>query len=134
VLFSGDLGNAGRPLLRGPVTPLRSDVVVMETTYGNRLHKPLRPSVDELYEGVTDSLKRRGNVIILTFALERAQELLYYLREGIEQGRLTRSIQMFLDSPMAISAAEIFERHAECYEPHSSFTAKKTSCAASPHR
>jgi len=117
VLFSGDLGNAGRPLLRDPVTPPASDVVVMETTYGNRLHKPLPPSVDELYEAVTDSFKRGGNVIIPTFALERAQELLYYLREGIEQGRLTRSLQVFLDSPMAISATEIFERHPECYEP-----------------
>ena len=117
VLFSGDLGNAGRPLLRDPATPPRTDVVVMETTYGNRLHKPLGPSVEELYEAITDGFTRGGNVIIPTFALERAQELLYYLREGIEQSRLIRSMQVFLDSPMAISATEIFERHPECYEP-----------------
>jgi metallo-beta-lactamase family protein len=117
VLFSGDLGNAGRPLLRDAVTPPQTDVVVIETTYGNRLHKPLEPSVEELYEAVTDSFRRGGNVIIPTFALERAQELLYFLREGIEQSRLTRSVQVFLDSPMAISATEIFERHPECYEP-----------------
>ena len=117
VLFSGDLGNAGRPLLRDPVTPPRTDVVVMETTYGDRLHKPLGPSVEELYEAITDSFTRGGNVVIPTFALERAQELLYYLHEGIEQNRVTRSIQVFLDSPMAISATEIFERHSECYEP-----------------
>ncbi len=117
VLFSGDLGNSGRPLLRDPATPPRTDVVVMETTYGNRLHKPLAPSVDELYEAITDNLRRGGNVVIPTFALERAQELLYYLRVGIEQGRLSRSLQVFLDSPMAISATEIFERHPECYEP-----------------
>ncbi len=117
VLFSGDLGNAGRPLLRDPATPPRADVVVMETTYGNRLHKPLAPSVEELYEAVSDSFRRGGNVVIPTFALERAQELLYYLREGIERRRLTRSVQVFLDSPMAISATEIFERHPECYEP-----------------
>ena len=117
VLFSGDLGNAGRPLLRDPVSPPRTDVVVMETTYGNRLHKPLEQSVEELYEAITDSFQRGGNVVIPTFALERAQELLYYLREGIEQNRLTRSIQVFLDSPMAISATEIFEHHPECYEP-----------------
>jgi metallo-beta-lactamase family protein len=116
VLFSGDLGNAGRPLLRDPATPPRADDVVMETTYGDRRHKALRPSVEELYEAVTDSFMRGGNVIIPTFALERAQELLYYLREGVEQGRLTRSIQVFLDSPMAISATEIFERHPECYD------------------
>jgi metallo-beta-lactamase family protein len=117
VLLSGDLGNPGRPLLRGPAIPPQTDVVVMETTYGNRLQKPLGPSVEELYEAVTDSFRRGGNVIVPTFALERAQELLYYLREGIEQGRLLRSVQVFLDSPMAISATEIFERHPECYEP-----------------
>lgn len=117
VLFSGDLGNAGRPLLRDPTSPAPADVVVMETTYGDRLHKPLPPSVEELYDAVADSFRRGGNAIIPTFALERAQELLYYLREGVERGRLTRSIQVFLDSPMAISATEIFSRHPECYDP-----------------
>jgi metallo-beta-lactamase family protein len=116
VLFSGDLGNAERPLLRSPATPPKADVVVMETTYGDRLHKALAPSVEEFYDAVSDSFKRGGNVIIPTFALERAQELLFYLREGVQQGRLPRSIQVFLDSPMAISATEIFERHPECYE------------------
>jgi metallo-beta-lactamase family protein len=117
VLFSGDLGNAGRPLLRDPVVPAKTDIVVMETTYGDRLHKALQPSIEELYEAICDCFKRGGNVIIPTFALERAQELLYFLREGVEQGRLTRSTQVYLDSPMAISATEIFGRHPECYEP-----------------
>jgi metallo-beta-lactamase family protein len=117
VLFSGDLGNAGRHLLRNPVTPDKADVVVMETTYGDRLHKSLVPSVEELYEAVNDTFERGGNIIIPTFALERAQELLYYLREGVEQNHLPRTTQVFLDSPMAISATEIFERHPECYEP-----------------
>lgn len=116
-LFSGDLGNSGRPLLRDPAPPPRADVVVMETTYGDRLHKPLQPSVEEFYETITDTFRRGGNVVIPTFALERAQELLYFLREGVEKNRLPRAIQVFLDSPMAISATEIFERHPECYEP-----------------
>ena len=59
-------------------------------------------------------------MIIPTFALERAQELLFYLREGIEQGRIARSTQVFLDSPMAISATEIFQRHRECYDEEAS--------------
>jgi metallo-beta-lactamase family protein len=118
VLFSGDIGNSGRPLLRTPATPGHADVVVMETTYGDRLHKKLQPSVDELYDAIADTLKRGGNVIIPTFALERAQELLFYLREGVESSRLPGSLQVFLDSPMAISVTEIFERHSECYEPH----------------
>ena len=117
VLFSGDLGNTGRPLLRDPVTPPRADVVVMETTYGDRLHKPFKPSVEEFYEAVADTFRRGGNVVIPTFALERAQEILYFLREGIEQGKLPHTTQAFLDSPMAISATEIFEHHPECYEP-----------------
>jgi metallo-beta-lactamase family protein len=116
VLFSGDIGNSGRPLLRDPTPPPRADVVVMESTYGDRRHKPLPPSVDELYGAINDAFARGGNVIIPTFALERAQELLYYLREGTEKGVLSRSIQVFLDSPMAISATEIFQRHPECYD------------------
>jgi len=116
LLFSGDLGNAERPFLRSPVRPPAADLVVMETTYGDRLHKKLAPSVTELYETLNTAFARRGNVIIPTFALERAQELLFYLREGVEQGILPASMQVFLDSPMAISATRIFEKHPECYE------------------
>lgn len=115
--FSGDLGNSGRPLLRDPVPPPRVDAIVMETTYGDRLHKSLQSSVEELYQAIEDTFRRGGNVIIPTFALERAQELLYYLREAVENGRLSKSMQVFLDSPMAISATEIFSRHPECFDP-----------------
>ncbi len=117
VLFSGDLGNAGRLLLRSPSKPPHAENVVMETTYGDRLHKPLGPSIEEFYGAITETFKRGGNVIIPTFALERAQELLYFLNQGIAQGRLTKSMQVYLDSPMAISATEIFRRHPECFEP-----------------
>ncbi|WP_213736937.1 MBL fold metallo-hydrolase [Bradyrhizobium sp. dw_411] len=117
VLFSGDLGNAGRLLLRSPAAPPRADNVVMETTYGDRLHKPLGPSIDELFEAITENFKRGGNVIIPTFAVERAQELLYFLSDGIKKGKLAKSTQVFLDSPMAISATEIFRHHPECLEP-----------------
>jgi metallo-beta-lactamase family protein len=117
VLFSGDLGNTGRVLLRSPAPPPRADNVVMETTYGDRLHKSLGPSIDELFEAITETFKRGGNVIIPTFALERAQELLYFLSQGVSKGQLAKSTQVFLDSPMAISATEIFRRHPECFEP-----------------
>jgi metallo-beta-lactamase family protein len=117
LLFSGDLGNAGHPLLRPPAPPPRADVVVIETTYGDRLHEPMGASIDELYEAIADTFRRGGNVIIPTFALERAQELLWMLNQGIEKGRLTRAIQVFLDSPMAISATEIFRRYPECLAP-----------------
>ncbi|MEJ2060185.1 MAG: MBL fold metallo-hydrolase [Gammaproteobacteria bacterium] len=116
ILFSGDLGNNGRALLRDPATPPHADIVVMETTYGDRLHRALEPSVDELYDAINSTFQRGGNVIIPTFALERAQEVLYYLREGVEQHKLPRAMQVFLDSPMAISATEIFRRHPECFD------------------
>jgi metallo-beta-lactamase family protein len=117
VLFSGDLGTPGRLLLRSPSKPPHAENVVMESTYGDRLHKPLGPSIEEFYGAITETFKRGGNVIIPTFALERAQELLYYLSQGIAQGQLTKSLQVYLDSPMAISATQIFRRHPECFEP-----------------
>ncbi|MEJ2655008.1 MAG: MBL fold metallo-hydrolase [Acidihalobacter sp.] len=116
VIFSGDLGNSGRPILRDPQIPPQADAVVMETTYGDRLHKQITPSVEELYEAITETLRRGGNIIIPTFALERAQEILYYLRDGVETGHLAHNLPVFLDSPMAISATEIFRRHPECYD------------------
>ncbi len=116
ILFSGDLGNAERPFLRSPAPPPAADLVIMETTYGDRLHEKLEPSVAALYAALNDAFERGGNVVIPTFALERAQELLFYLREGTEQGILPRTMQVFLDSPMAISATQIFEKHPECYD------------------
>jgi len=116
ILFSGDIGNAGRPLLRDPVVPHGADAVIMETTYGDRQHRPVDASVTEFYAAVSDALEQGGNVIIPTFALERAQEILYFLHEGVRQKRLPAHLQVFLDSPMAISATEIFEHHPECYE------------------
>jgi len=115
VLFSGDIGSSGHPLLRDPEVPAACDVVVMETTYGDRLHKPLAPSLEELYRAINEAFRRGGNVVIPTFALERAQELLFHLRAGAESGAIPASTQVFLDSPMAISATEIFERHSECF-------------------
>jgi len=117
VLFSGDLGKTGGPLLFDPAKPPVATNVVMETTYGDRLHKALGPSVEELYGAVTDSFKRGGNVIVPTVALERTQELLYYISQGIDHDRLTKSTQVFVDSPMAISATDVMRRHLECLRP-----------------
>ena len=116
LLFSGDLGYSGRAILRDPTKPPKVDTVVMETTYGDRLHKQLLPSIDELYEAINTTIGRGGNVIIPTFALERAQEILYYLREGVQSKRIEHFTPVFLDSPMAISATEIFRRHPECFD------------------
>ncbi len=117
VLFSGDLGRPGGVLLSDPAKPPETENVVMETTYGDRLHKSLGPTLEEFYGAVTDTFSRGGNVIIPTFALERAQELLYFIDQGIGQNRLPKSTQVFVDSPMAISATEIFRRHPEGLRP-----------------
>ena len=114
ILFSGDLGNPGRALLNDPAPPRGCDYIVTETTYGDREHRPLQESIEELWGAVSETLEGGGNLVIPTFALERAQEILYYLRIGREQGRLPRRMHVFLDSPMAITATEIFRRHPEC--------------------
>jgi metallo-beta-lactamase family protein len=115
IVFSGDIGSPGHPVVGDPVPPPEADYVVMETTYGDRNHRRLEESVEELYRAIAETLDRGGNVIIPTFALERAQELLFFLREGIEKGRLPRWLPVFLDSPMAVSATEIMRRHPECF-------------------
>lgn len=119
VAFSGDIGSDGRKILRDAVAPPASDVVVMETTYGDREHRSLPASVKEFYTAINETFKRGGNVIIPSFALERAQEILWHLREGVEHNILPHSMHVFLDSPMAISATEIFRHHPECYDEES---------------
>jgi len=116
VVFSGDLGLSARPILRDPAAPPPADIVVMESTYGDRPHRELQPSIEEFYAAINATVQRGGNVVIPTFALERAQELLFYLHAGKTQGVLPASLQVFLDSPMAISATQIFKRHPECYD------------------
>ena len=104
MLFSGDIGPTGQPLLADPQVPDDAHVVVMETTNGDRDHRALAPSVDEFLDTVRAADDRGGDVIIPTFALERAPELLWFLREGMEDGRIRDTLQEFLGSPMAISA------------------------------
>ncbi|MBB4197319.1 MBL fold metallo-hydrolase [Rhodoblastus sphagnicola] len=120
LLFSGDIGNCDRAILRDPVVPHGVDVAVMESTYGDRDHRALAPTLEEFYQALNESYQRGGNVVIPTFALERAQELLFYMREGMENNKLPSALAVFLDSPMAISATEIFRAHPECYDGETS--------------
>lgn len=115
VLFSGDIGSSNRVLLNDPQPPGDVDAVVMETTYGDRDHRALDETVEEFIDAIRDAHDRGGNVVIPTFALERAQELLYYLKTGIREKELPKNLHVYLDSPMAISATQIFRRHPECY-------------------
>ncbi|MCL5779025.1 MBL fold metallo-hydrolase [Limibaculum sp. FT325] len=115
VLFSGDLGGRESPLFLSPEPPGPVDAVVMETTYGDRDHRSRAASVAELYGAIRATLERGGNVVIPSFAMERAQEILFHLGEGKRHGKVPKTLQVFLDSPMAISATEIFRRHPDAY-------------------
>jgi metallo-beta-lactamase family protein len=117
VLFSGDLGRKGQLLIPDPAEPPRSDAVFMETTYGNRLHKSLQESIDEFF-GVVDEAVRSGagRILIPAFAVERTQEILYLLARAHFDGRIPRDLPIFLDSPLAVGASEIYLRHPELYD------------------
>lgn len=117
LVFSGDLGNPGRPFLPDPAPPPEADYVITETTYGDRNHRSIDDSVEELFDAVNTIIGRGGNVIIPTFALERSQEILYLLKRGVTTGRLPRRLPVYLDSPMAISATEIYRRHLDLVDP-----------------
>ena len=117
IVFSGDLGSPGHALLSNSTPPPECDYVVMETTYGDRMHKDLDASVSEFIEAIQRTIARGGNVVIPTFAMERTQEILYHLKKAVESGDLPSSLIVFLDSPMAVSATEIFRRHAESFSP-----------------
>jgi metallo-beta-lactamase family protein len=115
ILFSGDLGNRDKPIIRDPSLPASADTVILETTYANRNHRSMKDSIAELGEAITDTFRRGGNVIIPSFAIERAQDLLFILREMYRSGKLPKC-RIFLDSPMAINITEIMQRHPECYD------------------
>jgi len=115
VAFSGDIGRRNLPILRDPTPPEHPDWVVMETTYGNRLHAPVERMDEQLLEAIEDTRKRGGRVIIPSFALERTQEVVFALNRLVQSGRM-EPIPVFLDSPLAINLTGVFRQHAECYD------------------
>ncbi|QAA76861.1 MAG: Metallo-beta-lactamase family protein, RNA-specific [Candidatus Bipolaricaulis sibiricus] len=112
VVFSGDLGNRGKPLVEDPSYPPKADVVVLESTYGDREHPPVEESVTQLRNVIVDTLDAGGNVVIPSFALERTQEVLYLLFRMWRE-RSIPACRIFLDSPLATQATRIFERYTE---------------------
>lgn len=110
VVFSGDIGRWDRPILNDPVIPGKADYVLMESTYGDRLHEEQNVSVERLREIIIETQNAGGNVVVPTFATERAQEILYYLSGLMRNGRIP-SVPVFIDSPMAIDITEIFKKN-----------------------
>ncbi len=115
ILFSGDMGRAGLPIQRDPAPAVEADVVQVESTYGNRLHGAVADIPSELASVVNGTVARGGNVVIPSFAVERAQELLYFLGQLLREDRVPH-LQVFVDSPMAISVTEVFARHPELFD------------------
>lgn len=115
IVFSGDIGNLNQPILNDPQYLSQADYVVMESTYGDRLHGERPDYLDDLRDALQVTFDRGGNVVIPSFAVGRTQEILYFLREIKERGlvRGHEGFPVYLDSPLAIKATEIFVESAE---------------------
>jgi len=125
IVVSGDLGQPGRPILRDPTPVTEADVLLLESTYGNRDHKPLDRTLDELVAALKRALEtRRGVVLVPAFAVGRTQEFLYYLNQLTRAGRLG-DLNVFLDSPMATEVMRITARHFELFDEEARHLARQ---------
>jgi metallo-beta-lactamase family protein len=115
VVFSGDLGPRGAPILRDAEPFAQADLVFLESTYGDRDHRPFAATIAEFIAILQDAVTRRGKVIVPTFAVGRAQ-LLTALVAGIFRQKRVAPFPVFLDSPMAIEASHIYDRHPELFD------------------
>ncbi len=113
--FSGDIGQYKLPILRDPVLPHDTDYVMMECTYGDKPHSDPLEAHREFHEVVLRTVARGGKAIIPAFAVGRTQELVYSLNMLVTSGKLAH-IPVYVDSPLAVQASQIFERHPECYD------------------
>ena len=119
VVFSGDIGNQNKPLIRDPQYIKDADYVLMECTYGDRYHKQGTDHIKELADVIQSTLDAGGNVVIPAFAVGRTQELLYFIRTIKEQNLVTGhgNFEVYVDSPMAVEATQVFkENEVECYD------------------
>ncbi|MBQ1490162.1 MAG: MBL fold metallo-hydrolase [Eubacterium sp.] len=121
IVFSGDLGMRDRPILRDPTFIKKADCVIMETTYGNRNHPENQSSIQELVDIVIKTVKRGGNVVIPSFAVGRTQELIFefhrfYKESSPEYREVLRNVYVYVDSPMASTATEVFRENAQVFD------------------
>lgn len=112
LVFSGDMGRMNDPIMKAPEIIEQADYLVMESTYGDREHKNIDVA-DQLEKIINSTVRRAGKVIIPSFAVGRAQTLIYHISKLIAEDRIPRNLPVFLDSPMSIDASDIFRRHAE---------------------
>ncbi len=115
IVFSGDIGRWNRPMLEDPSQFRQPDYIVVESTYGDREHEGTNEIGEDLVKIVNEAFKMGGKIIVPSFALQRAQEILYYLSMLLREGRIP-ALKVYLDSPMAIKITEVFKRHAELFD------------------
>lgn len=120
IVFSGDIGVEHRPILNDPTYIKKADFVIMESTYGGRLHPDNDRSIKDLIEIVINTIKRGGNVIIPSFAVGRTQELIFefnkFYNEKSEYYNDIKNVKVYIDSPMATNATEIFQKNAQVFD------------------
>ncbi|MBR9691476.1 MBL fold metallo-hydrolase [Candidatus Woesearchaeota archaeon] len=115
IVFSGDLGQWDVPIINDPTIVEKADYLILESTYGNRLHEDVKDREVKLLEYAERAYSRGGRLLIPSFAIERTQELLYSFNKLIRQGKFP-DMKIFLDSPLAIKATEIFKKHPEFFD------------------
>jgi metallo-beta-lactamase family protein len=115
VLFSGDIGRPNRPIVRDPTCFDQADYILVESTYGDRLHGHIEDVKKSVSQVVNSTKKAGGNIIIPSFALERSQDILYYINQLLIEDMIPH-IPVFLDSPMATSNTKVFQHHAELFD------------------
>jgi metallo-beta-lactamase family protein len=113
--FSGDVGRVGIPIIRDPQPLAAADYLIMESTYGDRLHPPIGHAEDKLADVVNRTAARGGKIIVPCFAVGRTQQLVLMLHQLMQAKRIP-SIPMFVDSPLAIAVTDVFRHHPECYD------------------
>src|SRR5581483_727980 len=113
--FTGDLGRPGQPILRDPAPVPPGDLLLSESTYGGHTHEPVDESAERLGEVVRHTAGRGGKVVIPAFAVGRTQTVVYFLHQLISAGRLP-DVPIYVDSPMAVRATEVFKAHPECFD------------------
>jgi metallo-beta-lactamase family protein len=115
ILFSGDVGRWNKPILRDPTIFSEADYVLVESTYGDRMHESEDTVKEALANAINSTWKAGGNIIIPSFALERAQEVLYHLNELLLAGKIPHLIT-FVDSPMAVNVTEVFKKYEKLFD------------------
>jgi metallo-beta-lactamase family protein len=113
--FTGDLGRPGLPILRDPDPVPPADLLISESTYGGHRHEPVEETAEQLGRIVQETVQRGGKLIIPAFSVGRTQTIVYFLHQLIQTGRLPE-LPIFVDSPMAVRATEVFRAHPECFD------------------